>query len=156
MTDFVCRTHKKAFLSLKALSEHIDRQHSDEGMIHCSYRDTGVVAPSARRSPTRDSAQLSAFVGHGLTQWKPRTGPPGGGEWSAQEATLVTVYELYFEAPRFIVDAVRGMKNKRMMTQYPDVHVRYTKVCQDLDATPDKLKREARLKRAVFSILLPR
>lgn len=152
MTDFVCRTHNKAYRSLRALSDHIDRQHSREGMIHCSYKDTSVPKQLGRAS-AESIAQLRLFVGQGLTKWRQKI-PPNGGQWSAQEATLVTLYELYFESPRFIVDAVKGMKNRSMVKQYPDVHIRYAKVCQDLDASA-KLKREARLKRAVFSILMP-
>lgn len=149
MTDFVCRTHDKAFVSLKALSDHIEKEHSSQGMIHCVYRDKSTG--SKKGTSTKTVQQLKDFVGDGLKAIKPTrvTGPMS----PAKEGFLTTL-DLLYEAPRFIAEAVRGMKHRKMRRLFPDIHHRYSQVIAPLDFVQE-LKKSSRIKHAVFSILIP-
>lgn len=149
MTDFFCRTHNKSFNSLTALGVHIGREHSSEGTIHCVYRDKNVPSPP---QPSKSVAEIKVFVGDGLKRMPTR--PTTDGRRGAKEEGMLTSLELLYEAPRFIVEAVHGMKHRKMRKLYQDVHKRYSQVLLNIDALP-ALKRSSRLKQAVFSLLLP-
>lgn len=149
MTDFLCRTHNKSFASLTALGQHISREHSSEGTIHCVYRDKTVPI---KTGASKSIADIKSFVGDGLQRMPPR--PITTGRKGAKEEGLLTTLELVYESPRFIVDAVQGMKHRKMRKLYPDVHQRYSQVMLSIDALP-ALKRSSRLKQAIFSLLLP-
>lgn len=151
MTDFLCRTRNKAFASLTALGQHISREHSSEGTIHCVYRDKTVPLTTGA---SKSIADIKSFVGDGLKRMPPRPDTAVGGRKSAKEEGLLTTLELVYESPRFIVDAVQGMKHRKMRKLYPDVHQRYSQVMLNIDALP-ALKRSSRLKQAIFSILPP-
>lgn len=154
MADFLCRTHATYFRSQRALDEHIQTHHTaNEGMVHCAYRDTSIADETAARARRRQSfADISSFVGVGLTRWDPPASSVG--KLSGQEEALMTTVGMLHESPRVISEAVRGMRSRSMRTLYPDVHVRYTHVMRGIDAS-SRLKRLVRIKRAVFSILLP-
>lgn len=167
MADFVCRTHKKYFRSHRALDRHIDQHHNTEGTVHCAYRDPSV--PLSARRHRESFADIRAFVGEGLKKWsgaqlksKSKSKKP----MSPQETVLLHTLQMLYESPRFIADAVKGMRSKSMRRLYPDVHVRYEHVLTGMDAsdTSDasdasdalmRFKRQSRMKHAVFSIMLP-
>lgn len=156
MSGFTCRSHDKTFLSMAALGNHIEKHHSSEGKIECSYKDSKDMKTKLRHAAQRrmeNNKQFNDFVGVGLEPFQP-IAPASTGKRSIQEKLFLTAHEIAFDTPRIIVEAVRGMKHRLVKALYPDVHARYAHVMSGIQGS-SKVKNGARLKRAVFSLMLP-
>lgn len=152
MTDFVCRTHNAAFRSLASLGAHIDKHHASEGTIHCVYRDPDdalarAKTRSAKRASDAATRDIRGFLGEGFKRFVHPKVP----QKTAVGAQLLSLLEMRHEFPRMIVEAVRGMKSRKMRALYPDLHMRYAEVMKSIPGPTPSIH----VKQAVFSLLLP-